>query len=59
MALSAIINYYDNTYGFDDFMAMLYILPWVAEMDFDDNGCAGIEKIDLFKHKPKLNDAGY
>ena len=47
-ALSTIINYYDNTYGFNDFMAMVNILPWVLRMDFNDDGCICIEKIDLF-----------
>jgi len=47
-ALSTIINYYDNTYGFDDFMAMVNIMPWVVKMEFDKNVCIGIEKIDLF-----------
>jgi len=48
-ALSTIINYYDNTYGFDDFMDMAEIMPWVVRMDFNDDGCVGMEKIDLFK----------
>jgi 8-oxo-dGTP diphosphatase len=47
-ALSTIINYYDKTYGFDDFIAMVNILPWVVRMDFNDNGCMGMERIDLF-----------
>lgn len=45
-ALSAIINYYDNTYGFDDFEAMVNLMPWVVKMDFNDDGCLGVEKID-------------
>ena len=47
-ALSTIINYYDETYDFDDFMAMVHILPWVVKMDFDGNDCISIQKIDLF-----------
>ncbi|MCL2776288.1 MAG: histidine phosphatase family protein [Oscillospiraceae bacterium] len=47
-ALSTIINYYDNTYGYNDFMEMVHILPWVVKMYFDGNDCAGMEKIDLF-----------
>jgi len=47
-ALSTIINYYDHTYGFEDFMAMVNILPWIVKMDFNDDGCISIEKIDLF-----------
>jgi len=48
-ALSTIINYYDRSYAFKDFMAMVDILPWVVKMTFDDDNCLGIEKIDLFK----------
>ena len=56
-ALSMIINYYNNTYGFEDFMAMVNILPWVVRMDFDNDRCIGMEKIDLFNlgRKPDYN----
>ena len=47
-ALSTIINYYDHTYCFEDFMSMVNILPWVVKMSFDENACVEIEKIDLF-----------
>jgi len=47
-ALSTIINHYDPTYGYDDFMAMAWIMPWVAKFTFDRTNCIGIEKIDLF-----------
>jgi len=48
MALSMIINYYDRAYGFSDFMAMAYLMPWVVKMGFDGARCARMEKIDLF-----------
>lgn len=48
-ALSTIINYFDKSYGFNDFMDMVYILPWVVKMTFDDDKCLGIEKIDVLK----------
>ncbi|MEA4831759.1 MAG: histidine phosphatase family protein [Oscillospiraceae bacterium] len=47
-ALSTIINYYDHTYGFEDFMSMVNILPWVVKMSFEENACVEIEKINLF-----------
>ena len=49
IALSTIINYYDSTFGFDDFMAMVNINPWIVKMDFDGTNCIGMKKIDLFK----------
>jgi len=46
--LSTIINYYDSSWGFDDFMAMVHIAPWVVMMEFDGINCLNIDKIDLF-----------
>ena len=54
-ALSTVINYYDNTYGYEDFIAMANIMPWVVKMYFVENNCAGIEKIDLFQSVQKPN----
>ena len=48
-ALSTIINYYDKTYGYENFKAIAGIFPWVVKMEFDDNGCMGMEKINLFQ----------
>jgi len=48
MALSTIINYYDASYGFDDFLAMNPIMPWIVRMDFDGDILIKIEKINLF-----------
>jgi len=50
-ALSTIVNYYDRSYDFQDFMAMLDIQPWVVKMAFAENICVRIEKIDLFKRE--------
>jgi len=49
MALSVIVNYYDKTYGFEDYMAMTDVMPWAVKMTFDKQNCVDIEKIDLFK----------
>lgn len=46
-ALSTIINYYDNSYDFHDFMAMVDKLPWAVKMSFDGTRCVEINKIDL------------
>ncbi|MDR0272182.1 MAG: histidine phosphatase family protein [Clostridiales bacterium] len=48
-ALSTIINYYDKTYVFENFWEMAHIMPWVVKMEFNKNGCFGMEKIDLFQ----------
>ena len=36
-ALSTIINYYDNTYGYENFKKIQKIFPWVVKMEFDEN----------------------
>lgn len=33
--------------GFEDFLVMADITPWVVKIPFDGNSCIKIEKIDL------------
>jgi len=47
-ALSTIISYYDKSYGFVDFMAIVDIVPWVVKMEFDGSGFVRMEMIDIF-----------
>lgn len=47
-ALSTIINYFDPTYCFKDFMSMVDILPWIVSISFNDISYIDMEKIDLF-----------
>ena len=47
-ALSTIIAHYDPTYGFDNQMAMIDIMPWFVRMDFSPEGCMGMEKTNPF-----------
>lgn len=46
-ALSTIINYYQNTYGYDDFEEMRMLMPWIVKMQFKNNECLDITKIDI------------
>ena len=48
-ALSTIINYYDKSYGFDNFMEMIDLMPWIVKMSFDGKKCLKIEEINLFE----------
>lgn len=57
IALSTIINYYDPSYGFDDFMAMVNLTPWVVRMDFQGTDCAGMVKTDLFQPLKEPDDS--
>jgi len=55
VSLAVIINYYDKTFGFEAFISIVDIEPWVVKMDFNDDGCVGMEKIDLFNPVQKLD----
>lgn len=47
-ALSTIINYYDQTYGYNDFNEIKMIMPWIVKFTFDSEQCLSIEKINVF-----------
>jgi len=34
IALASILNYYGNTFGFENFMDMSFIFPWIVKMSF-------------------------
>ncbi len=47
-ALSTIINYYDHSFGYNDFERIKNVMPWIVEFVFDENTkCIGIEEHDL------------
>ena len=35
-ALSAIINYYDSNFGFDDFLGIINTMPYILRIEFED-----------------------
>lgn len=49
-ALSTIINYYDETFGYSDFDKIRYLMPWIVEFTFEDKECVNIRKYNLFEH---------
>ena len=48
-ALSTIINYYDNTFGYDDFDKIRGLMPWIVKFTFEGEKCIDIQKINLFE----------
>lgn len=40
-ALSTILNYYDNSYGCDDFLRIIDWMPYIIELDFEENELVG------------------
>jgi len=47
-ALSTVINYYDKSFGYSDFMRIRYLMPWIVEFVFDENTCVEIQSYNLF-----------
>jgi 2,3-bisphosphoglycerate-dependent phosphoglycerate mutase len=46
-ALSTIINYYDNSFGHEDFEKIRFVMPWIVEFVFNDKKCITINKYNL------------
>jgi len=47
-ALSTIINYYDQSFGYSEFLKIRKLMPWIVHFCFEDGVCTGIEKHNLF-----------
>ena len=46
-ALSTIINYYDNSFNYDNFNVIRTVMPWVVKFEFENKRCVLIEEIDM------------
>lgn len=46
-ALSTIINYYNNSFGYEDFGKIRTVMPWVVEMTFQNENCVLIKSFDI------------
>ena len=46
-ALSTIVNYYDNSFNYENFDAIIGVMPWVVKFEFEDKRCISIEEIKL------------
>lgn len=48
-ALSTIINYYDHSFGHNDFERIKNVMPWIVEFVFDEDAkCIMIKEHDLY-----------
>ncbi len=47
-ALSSIINYYDQSFGYKDFEKIKSVMPWIVRFDFQKDQCMNIEMFDVF-----------
>jgi 2,3-bisphosphoglycerate-dependent phosphoglycerate mutase len=48
-ALSTIINYYDQSFGYADFENIRKLMPWIVRFTFQDTNCINIQMYDLFE----------
>ena len=48
-ALSTVIHYFDSSFGYDDFMKIKDLMPWVVQFDFEGRMCQSIRFFDLFE----------
>ncbi len=48
-ALSTIINYYDKSFGYNEFQKIKSLMPWIVKFKFNDLNCVHIERINLFE----------
>ena len=49
-ALSTIINYYDKSFGYEDFEKIKDVMPWIVAFEFDGEKCVSIKNLK----KPKI-----
>lgn len=49
--ISCIVNYYMPTYGYNDFINMAHIMPWVAKLVFEGDKFVSFTGVDLFTGK--------
>lgn len=47
-ALSTVINYFDISFGYDEFNEIKKLMPWIVEFVFEGNRCLKIQKYNLF-----------
>ena len=46
-AISAVINFFDRSFGWSEFEKIEGVMPWIVEFDFDENGtCKEISTFD-------------
>ena len=53
-ALSTILNYYDNSFGLNDFLRIVSWMPYIVELTFDGENL--IEKKELAYVATQINE---
>lgn len=47
-ALSTVINYFNKSFVYEDFLRIKMLMPWIVRFLFDGEICIEIEEYDLF-----------
>ncbi|MBQ9078243.1 MAG: histidine phosphatase family protein [Ruminococcus sp.] len=50
-ALSTILNYYDNSFGCDDFLRIINFMPYIIRLDFEGYSCIRKEEVLIVEKK--------
>lgn len=53
-ALSAIINYYDYSFGYEGFERFKNLMPWIVRFEFDGDRCQLIESYNVFNNTSEI-----
>lgn len=48
-ALSTILNYYDSSFGYEQFCEIKGLMPWIVRMEFDGKKLLSIQKYNVFE----------
>ncbi|MDE7157024.1 MAG: histidine phosphatase family protein [Lachnospiraceae bacterium] len=57
-ALSTILNFYDNDFGCEDFLRIIDWMPYIIELDFEDNKLVGKYELCHVEKEFKGNQCG-
>ncbi len=52
-AMSTVLNYFDRSFGYEDFERIRCLMPWAVRLTFEGENCTSIESYDLFIGKEK------
>ena len=48
-ALSTIINFFDNSFDYESFTKVRFLMPWIVKLSFDEQTLIRIESYNLFE----------
>lgn len=48
-ALSTIINYYDRTFGYENFRVIKSLMPWIVKLTFEEDRCVSVDQFNVFE----------